>query len=83
MLGFLLRLRSPKLQIKSCLQVLAFALPHILDYNSALACIPFTTAIVNNAEIIPYSSFHNLTIMLKFMKIVNGKLESTMKRPRK
>ena len=75
MLGLLLRSRFPELQTKSRLQVLAFASPPILDYNTALACVPFTTTIVNNADVIPRSSLHNLAIMLEFMKIVNSKME--------
>jgi len=81
MAGVLLRAKFPELQQDSRLQVLAFASPPILDKDSALACIPFTTTIVNNADVIPRSSLHNLAILLEFMKIVNAKLEKEGKLP--
>jgi hypothetical protein len=52
-----------------------------LDKESALACKSFTTTIVNNADLIPRSSLHNLAILLKFMEILNTKLEQQGKLP--
>lgn len=74
MAGLLLWSRFPQLQRDSRLQVLAFAAPPILDHDSALACVPFTITIVNNSDVIPRASLHNLAIMLEFMKIVNAGL---------
>ena len=49
----------------------------VLDKESALACKSFTTTIVNNADVIPRASLHNLAILLRFMEILNTKLETT------
>lgn len=75
MVGILLRSRFSQLKRDSRLQVLAYASPPILDRDSALACVPFTTTIVNDADVIPRASLHNLAILLEFMKILNDKLE--------
>lgn len=81
MAGLLLRSKFPELQNDSKLQVVAFASPPILDRTSALACVSYTTTIVNNADVIPRASLHNLAIMMEFMKIVNAKLEEEGKLP--
>jgi hypothetical protein len=79
--GLLLRSKFSKLRQDSRLHVFAFASPPVLDKESALACKSFTTTIVNNADLIPRSSLHNLGILLKFMEILNEKLEQQGKLP--
>jgi hypothetical protein len=56
------------------LQVLAFACPPVLDLDSALACAPFTTTIINNSDIMPRASLSNLILTMEFLKIINQKL---------
>jgi hypothetical protein len=80
LLGILLRSRFPALRDDTNkgtkrLQVLAFASPPVVDYETSLACTSFCTTIVNNSDIIPRSSLANLVVMMEFLKILNHKLE--------
>ena len=57
------------------LKVLAYASPPNLDYENALACRPFITTIVNNADGIPRASLANLEITLEALKGISKKMK--------
>jgi hypothetical protein len=57
------------------LSVLAFASPPNLDLDSALACKPFCTTIVNNVDVIPRSNIAPLLSSIEVMKAVNDRLK--------
>jgi len=56
------------------LEVVAFAPPPMLDLRSATATAAYTTSIVNNDDLIPRASLSNLVYLLRFLKIVDGRL---------
>ena len=84
LLGVLLRARFPTLLADdsgTILRVMAFASPPVLDCDSALACEPFVTTVVNKSDIIPRASLSNLLVLMEFLKVLNEKLEKTGKKP--
>lgn len=84
LLGVLLRARFSTLLTDTGgmrLRVMAFASPPVLDCDSALACEPFCTTIVNNSDIIPRASLSNLIVLIEFLKILDKKLEAMGKKP--
>lgn len=83
LLGVLLRARFPTLltDTGTMLRVMAFASPPVLDCDSALACDPFCTTVVNNSDIIPRASLSNLIVLIEFLKILDEKLEAMGKKP--
>eukprot|EP00977_Amphora_coffeiformis_P000767 scaffold162_cov176-Amphora_coffeaeformis.AAC.27 len=56
------------------LHVYAFAPPPVVDYDSALSCASYVTAIVNNSDIIPRSSLVNVALWLEILRSVSAKL---------
>jgi hypothetical protein len=85
LVGILLRSRFPTLlddERGTVLRVVAFASPPILDCDSALACEPFVTTIVNNADIIPRASLSNLVVLMEFLKVLDDKLEKAGLKPK-
>lgn len=71
----LLRSRNPMLIEKNSIQVRAFACPPVLNYESAIACSPFVTTIVNSSDIIPRASVANLKVLHETFFYVYKKLE--------
>ena len=71
----LLRTRFPVLRDPKRLYVWAFASPPVLDYDTAQACAPFLTTVVNNSDIIPSCSLSNLIVTNEFLKAFNRKLQ--------
>ena len=85
LVGLLLRCRFPTLlddHDGTLLRVVAFASPPILDCDAALACEPFVTTIVNNADIIPRASLSNLVVLMEFLKVLDDKLEDAGLKPK-
>jgi pimeloyl-ACP methyl ester carboxylesterase len=81
LLAILLLSRFPDLRAEGRLKVIAIAPPPILDLDASLACQPFTTTLVNNADIIPRTSLSNLIITMEFLKLVNNKLDKSGLKP--
>lgn len=69
----LVRLRHPDLAER--MTVVAFAPPPVLDHDSALAAAPYTTSIVNNADVIPRSSLANLAVLVQVLRVVARRLQ--------
>lgn len=57
------------------LEVVAFAPPPTLSYQASMATSSFTTSIVNNDDMIPRCSIPNLVSLLRFVAIVDKRLE--------
>jgi Lipase (class 3) len=92
MAGILLRERIPALQSprnvpttgnseQLPLEVVAFAPPPILNREAAMATTSFITSIVHNDDMIPRSSVSNLVSLLRFLSIVNTRLDEKGLRP--
>ena len=75
LLGLLLSSRIPSLQKDGKLQVVAFATPAVLNYTACKACMPFTTSVVNNTDMVPRMSISNLLTMNRGLVEVNRRLE--------
>lgn len=75
LLGLLLSSRIPSLQKHGKLQVVAFATPAVLNYTACKACMPFTTSVVNNTDMVPRMSISNLLTMNRGLVEVNRRLE--------
>lgn len=71
MTAVLLRSRLNQLD----LDVWAYAPVPLLNYEAAVACREFCTSIVNNADIMPRASLANLRSLLRFLELVNRRLE--------
>lgn len=71
LLGILLKARIPSIQLK----VVAFATPAVLDYKACRACMPFTTSVLNNSDMVPCMSISNLLTMNHGLVKVNEKLQ--------
>jgi len=71
MTALLLRTRLKDLDM----DVLAYAPPPILNYDAAVACRDFCTSIVNHGDVIPRASLPNVVALLKFLSLVNERLE--------
>ena len=69
--ALLLRSRLSKLGM----DVWAYAPPPILNYEAAVACREFCTSIVNHGDVIPRASLSNLVALLRFLSLVNERLE--------
>lgn len=63
------------------LEVVAFAPPPILNWEAAEAAAPFITSVVHNDDMIPRSSLSNLVALLRFLAIINTRLEEKGLRP--
>ena len=57
------------------LDVWAYAPPPILNYEAAAACREFCTSIVNHGDVIPRASLSNLIAFLRFLTLVNERLQ--------
>lgn len=81
LLGWMLRSRLPALRRlydfggELSLQVVAFAPPPMLSWEAAAATATFTTSVVNNDDVIPRASLSNLVSLLRFLVIINARLE--------
>jgi hypothetical protein len=63
------------------LEVIAFAPPPMLNLEAAIATSNFVTSIVNNDDMIPRASLSNLVYLLRFLAIIDEKLEEKGLRP--
>jgi hypothetical protein len=92
MAAILLRERIPALQSPRSvpttgnsaqlpLEVIAFAPPPILNREAAIATTSFITSIVHNDDMVPRSSLSNLVSLLRFLSIVNTRLDEKGLRP--
>jgi len=86
LLGLLLRSRIPSLRESKAasnsfadrrrlpLEVVAFATPAVLNYTACRACIPFTTCVVNNSDLVPRLSVSNLLTLNHALLEINRRL---------
>ena len=65
----------PSYTQKQRLEVLAFASPPILDYETALACKQFCTTVVNNSDIIPRASVSNLVVTMNLVRAFQERMK--------
>lgn len=75
LLGLLLRTSIPSLQDSNNLKVWAFASPPVLDIDSARACSPFVTTVVNNCDVVTRSNISPLAVTVSLMRAVNKRLQ--------
>ena len=78
LVAVLLRSRLPMLQSeeqKETLKVFAFASPPVLDLESALACKPFVTTVINNSDVVTRCNAGPVLVNLEVLKTVNQKLQ--------
>lgn len=75
LLALLLRTRIPSLQDNDKLKVWAFASPPVLDLDSALACSPFVTTVVNNCDVVPRANVSPLIVTVRLMRAMNKRLK--------
>jgi hypothetical protein len=75
-LALFLRSKIPSLREDGRkLQVWAFASPPILDLESAIACSPFVTTVVNNCDIVPRANVAPLAVTARLLRSVNNRLK--------
>eukprot|EP00980_Cylindrotheca_fusiformis_P002183 scaffold499_cov120-Cylindrotheca_fusiformis.AAC.6 len=74
MTAILLRSTYPDLIKRDAIHVKAFASPPIVDHKTALACLSFSTTIVNNSDVITRASLANVEVLLKLLSGIQGKL---------
>ncbi|EED91857.1 predicted protein [Thalassiosira pseudonana CCMP1335] len=75
-LALFLRSKIPSLREDGRkLQVWAFASPPILDLESAIACSPFVTTVVNNCDVVPRANVAPLAVTARLLRSVNNRLK--------
>mmetsp|Transcript_33687 Transcript_33687/g.81665 ORF Transcript_33687/g.81665 Transcript_33687/m.81665 type:complete len:490 (-) Transcript_33687:879-2348(-) len=72
--GVLLRSQYPELIKKNSLEVISFASPPVLNHKAALACLPFTTSVVNNSDCVTRASLNNVEVLFKILQDIQTKL---------
>lgn len=72
LMALLLQSRCPFLKSTDRLHVYTYGCPPILDAESAKACGPFTTSVVNGSDMITRSSMANLRAFLNFLSVVHN-----------
>mmetsp|Transcript_30811 Transcript_30811/g.45565 ORF Transcript_30811/g.45565 Transcript_30811/m.45565 type:complete len:553 (+) Transcript_30811:3-1661(+) len=72
LMAIILQSRFPFLKSTDRLHVFTYGCPPVLDAESAKACAPFTTSVVNGSDIITRSSMANLRTFLNFLIAVNN-----------